>query len=253
MTNVEPITPVADKFGVLRQVVELARAKANERVRKAKEEGAFTREAYVRFLLNQYHLTNGVQRALLRVAASARLAKKRKLRDFLFKFALDEEPHFLLAESDLKALGENTAPQPLESAIWWAYFNSTLDTEPFQRLGGTCILENIGVGLGEVLKPLFATKDFLRADTTRFLRIHLHEEIPHGDQVLGVLEEAHLEERDLDELLMGARIAAVIYLRMMEWYFDSDALVRTFRPIREIPHAPLPTVTPTVSQMTSIR
>lgn len=233
MRSAEPMKAVASKFDELRNVVELARAKANERVRRAVDEGGLTRDAYVRFLLNQYHLTHGVQKALLRVAASERLSRKRKLREFLFKFALEEEPHFLLAESDLKALGEATAFPPLESAIWWAYFNSTLDSEPFQRLGGTCILENIGVGLGDVLKPMFATKDFLRTDTTRFLRIHLHEEIPHGDQVLGILEEAHLEERDLDELLLGARIAAVIYLRMMEWYFDSDVLVRTFGPTRQ--------------------
>lgn len=220
-------------FENLRGIVERARVKANERVCRAIGEVSFTREAYVRFLLNQYHLTNGMQKPLLRVAASERLSKKRKLREFLFRFALEEEPHYLLAASDLQALGEPTGFPPLESALWWAYFNSTLDNEPFQRLGGTCILENIGVGLGDVIKPLFKVNDFLRPDTTRFLRLHLHEEIPHGDQVFGILEQSHLETRDLDELILGARVAAVIYLRMLEWYFDSDPIVSAFRPMRE--------------------
>ena len=208
----------------LHTLVEWARNRTNERVREAIAAERLTREAYVRFLVNQYHLTNGVQKPLLRIASSERLVRRRQLREFLFRFALEEEPHYLLAARDLEALGSGPASRPLEASLWWAYFDSVLDTQPFQRLGGTCILENIGVGLGAAIKPLFAKLDFIRPDTTRFLMVHLHEELPHGDLVLRMIGSSKLECADMEELITGARVATTLYLRMLEWYFDGDQI-----------------------------
>ena len=64
-------------------VVELARVKSNQRLRNAAAEGTLSRRSYVRFLTSEYYLTRGVQRSLLHVVASDRLARKRKLREFL--------------------------------------------------------------------------------------------------------------------------------------------------------------------------
>lgn len=206
----------------LRDFVESARCIAFERVSRAVQENKLTRAAYVRFLANQYYLTKGVQKPLVRVAASEKLAKKRKLREFLWKFALEEESHYLLAIRDLEALGERAPACPLEASLWWAYFDTVLDSQPLQRLGATCVLENLGVGLGATIRPLFSTLDFLRPDTTRFLMLHLHEDVPHGAEVLDAIEAAELNVNDMVEVLTGARVAAVLYVRMIDWYFDGD-------------------------------
>jgi hypothetical protein len=211
---------VNNTIAQLRALVEEARHSAHRKVSDAVATGGFTRDAYVRFLSNQYHLTKGVQRPLLRIAASDRLTRRRQLREFLFKFALEEEPHYLMAQRDLEALGVKDCAKPLEAALWWAYFDSIMESQPLQRLGGTCILENIGVGLGAVIRPLFKTLDFIRPETTRFLMVHLHEEIPHGDEVLRVVDAAKLDANDYGELIVGARVAATLYLRMIDWYFD---------------------------------
>ena len=62
------------------------------------------RVVYQRYLSFQYHLTRGVQRYFMRVAASPKLARLRKLRKFFTTFANEEELHYLVAASDLKAL-----------------------------------------------------------------------------------------------------------------------------------------------------
>ena len=78
------------------------------------------------------------------------------------------------------------------AALWRAYFDSTLDSAPFQRIGCACVLENIGTGLGSIIRGLFSQVNFLRPETTRFLMLHLHEEIPHGEQILNAVREAKL-------------------------------------------------------------
>lgn len=45
---------------------------------------------------------------------------------------------------------------------------------------------------------------FLTRDNTKFLVLHQHEVLPHGNQILNVIEE-------------GARKGTVLYLRMAEW------------------------------------
>jgi hypothetical protein len=72
---------VSELIGELKALVDWARTQTNHRVCAAIAANQFTREAYVRFLSNQYHLTNGVQKPLLRVAASERLTRRRHQRE----------------------------------------------------------------------------------------------------------------------------------------------------------------------------
>lgn len=216
-------------------LVELGRRMSNARVLRAVDENRLSRDAYVRFLTNQYYLTKGVQKSLLRVVGSNRLQRKRRLREFLYRFALEEEPHYLLALSDLEELGQPVPEQPMMAAVWRAYFDSTLEDQPFQRIGCTCVLENIGSGLGPTVKSLFQKLDFLTPNTTRFLLLHLHEEVPHGEQILAALTSSKLEPRDIAELMRGARVAVVSYLRMVEWYFHSDEILALFDDWNNLP------------------
>jgi hypothetical protein len=56
----------------------------------------------------------------------------------------------------------------------------------------------------------------------------MHEELPHGDQIIAALEEIHLADQELADLVTGARQGAIMYLRMAEWALDVDPLQRAF-------------------------
>jgi len=191
--------------------------------------GGLTRERYVRFLQMQYHLTKGVQRPFLTVAAHRDLGRKRGLRKFLVQFANEEEFHFEVAGRDLKELHAEVGECPFEVAVWWRYFTPTLEERPFLRLGATCILENLGSGSPDVIERLMKRADYLSPKNTVFFRIHQHgDALPHGDQIFEALEAAGLDEQQWTDVLEGAQVATLLYLRMMHWVFYGSSTLGCF-------------------------
>ncbi len=187
--------------------------------------GGFTPDIYARFLTMQYHLTHGVQRYLMSVAAHPDLASRQSLRKFLFDFANEEELHYLIAERDLQQMGRKPGACPLDVQLWKAYYDSVVEERPFLRLGGTCVLENITVQGRAVLGKLVADSPFLTPKNTKFLVIHQHNEtLPHGDQIFEALGKAKLEPHHLQDLLEGSRIASVIFLRLIDWCLSGDEM-----------------------------
>lgn len=217
-------TEPAEVFQRIQFLIEASRQSLQNALVDCKNAGGIKKVSYVRYLSAQYYLTKDVQIPLLKVAASSRLARNRRLREFLFKFALEEEPHYAIALKDLEALGETLLPCPPDVFFWWSYFNSTIDAQPLQRLGATCILENVGTGIGDLVKDLITTSSFLKPSNSRFMLIHLHEELPHGTQIMNALRIAELDSRDTEELQRGAEIAALIFLRLTNWYFNKDEI-----------------------------
>jgi len=179
--------------------------------------GGMTRPIYIRYLSFQHHLTKGVQRHFLAIAAHPSLAGRRKFRDFLYRFALEEEPHFDIARHDLESMGESPLSCPLDVKLWWSYFDNIVPSRPFVRLGATCVLENLGAGAGTLGHQLLNEAPFLNESNTRFLQIHFHEELPHGDQILAALNAASPTEEETMDLVEGAKTGAVLYLRMARW------------------------------------
>ncbi len=115
------------------------------------------------------------------------MATKPKLREFLLAFGLEEEPHYRIALKDLENLGYELLPIPLDVKLWWKYFDSIIASRPFVRLGATCILENLGSGGRDIVKRMLHNATFINERTSRFIYIHLHEELPHGKQVVDAL------------------------------------------------------------------
>ena len=183
----------------------------------ALDSGGFTRERYVRYLSMQHHLTKGVQRHFLIAASHPSMVRKPQLRKFLIHFALEEETHYEMARRDVEALGDTLLPCPFDVRLWWAYFDSVIYERPFLRLGATCILENLGPGAGELAKALLASAPFLTRETTTFLRLHIHDDVPHGDDIVAALAGAALDDAELADVEEGARAGATLYLRMAEW------------------------------------
>ena len=190
--------------------------------------GGMSREVYVRYLSFQHHLTKGVQRHFLAIAGHPSLAGRRVLRDFLYRFALEEEPHFDIARHDLECMSTEPLPCPLDVRLWWAYFDGVVQTRPFVRLGATCVLENLGAGAGALGHRLLDETPFLNQQNTRFLQIHFHEELPHGDQVFAALRSVALSEHELLDLIEGARTGATLYIRMARWAMGLPELTNDF-------------------------
>ena len=224
MTSSIESTPSHGKLAPVLAVVERAKTVFRTKLETIQERGGLTREQYVCYLSFQYHLTKGVQRHFLKVAAHPRLAQKNLLREFLFKFGLEEEPHYKVAEVDLERMGEQPRPCPMDVSMWWAYFDQIVEHRPFVRLGATCVLENLGSGAGALGHQLLDSAPFLNKSNTRFLTIHFHELLPHGDQIISALERAPLDALDLAELVEGANVGSIAYLRMALWAMELDEL-----------------------------
>jgi hypothetical protein len=182
-----------------------------------KDGGGTTVDQYIRYLSFQYHLTRGVQRYFMAAAGHPDLARRRRLRAFLVNFANEEELHYLVAANDLHQLGLKPLPAPFDVELWHAYFERVVVERPFVRLGAATILENISNGVARPWVKRALSGPFLTRENTKFLVLHQHETLPHGEQIMEALASAGLEERHLADLEEGARKGAVLYLRMAEW------------------------------------
>jgi len=209
-------------------VIAEAQDEFRSMLERVEARGGLTLDIYVKYLSMQYHLTKGVQRHFLTVAAHPSLVGRRKLREFLFDFALEEEPHYRVAERDLAGLGRTPLECELDTALWWAYFDRVVQARPFVRLGTTAVLENLGIGAGELGHQLLRDATFLTPATTRFLEIHFHEILPHGDQILAALGNASLPDHEVEDLVEGALTGSRMYLRMAATALGDDHLSRRF-------------------------
>jgi hypothetical protein len=176
-----------------------------------------TIDQYIRYLSFQYHLTKDVQRYFLTIASHSDLARRRSLREFLYRFANEEELHYLVAANDLAKLGMRPMPMPFDVELWHSYFTDVVIDRPFVRLGAAAILENISDGPAKEWVRKALQGSFLTRENTKFLVLHQHEVLPHGNQILAAVEEGHLEPQHFADLIEGARKGTVLYLRMAEW------------------------------------
>lgn len=183
-----------------------------------------TVDQYIRYLSFQYHLTKDVQRYFLAIAAHTDLSRRRKLREFLVDFANEEELHYLVAASDLDKLGLRPMAMPFDVELWHTYFTKVVVDRPFVRLGAAAVLENISDGAAKEWVKKALQGPFLNRDNTKFLVLHQHEVLPHGDQILAAIEDANLEANHFADLAEGARKGTVLYLRMAEWALRPDTL-----------------------------
>ncbi|GAB4229306.1 MAG: hypothetical protein Kow00121_58220 [Elainellaceae cyanobacterium] len=206
-------------------IVEQAQSILRHRLEATEAAGGLKLEQYVRYLSMQFHLTRDVQRHFFAIASHSSLATKPKLREFLVSFGIEEELHYRIALKDLENLGQKPLPMPLDVKLWWNYFDSVIAVRPLVRLGATCILENLGSGGSDVVKRLLKNAPYINDRTARFITIHLHEELPHGEQVIEVLKRADLDFDQLSDLEEGANTGAILYLRMLDWVLMTDPLI----------------------------
>ena len=207
----------------LHHVIEEAGAIFRERLSFVADHGGLPRESYVRYLQMQYHLTKEVQRYFLAAAAHPSMSGKREFREFLFSFALEEEPHFGVAQSDLSNLGEIVGESPLDVRLWHAYFSGVVQSSPYRRLGAAAVLETIGTLASDVIKSLLRNAAYLNESNTRFVVIHMHEALPHGAQFLLELSNSRPSDKEVEDIVAGAIDGGALYLRMAGWALGLDS------------------------------
>jgi hypothetical protein len=221
-TRRETLAPVLE-------IVEQAKAAFHAMlVRFGNTNAGLTVETYHRYLSMQYHLTRLVQRHFFAAAGHHSLMDRKKLRDFLVNFANEEEPHYLIAQNDLRKLSLEPLPCPLDVALWQDYFLTRVADRPFHRLGATCVLENLGAGAGETGRLMLNNAPFLTVENTRFLDIHFHEVLPHGDQIIAALTSVALTPEEIEDARRGAIVGSIFYLRLAQWVFKTDPILGLF-------------------------
>jgi hypothetical protein len=124
---------------------------------------------------------------------------------------------------DLENLDTKPGPMPEAVAQWWSTFEPFLFDQPLVRLGATVILENITKGSSELLDLVLSRSSFLNQKNTKFLQIHRHEELPHGDQILDALKQAKLSHDEWADVGHGAKMASDFYESFLTWVLQNKA------------------------------
>jgi hypothetical protein len=107
---------------------------------------------------------------------------------------------------------------PFVVELWWGYQKAILTTKPLERLGATAILENIGNFAAPVIKELMTEADFITKKNSSFTQVHMHEELPHGDQILDALANENFSELHQTQILEGATRATWLYANtIFDW------------------------------------
>lgn len=177
----------------------------------------FTIDQYTRYLQMQYHLVKDVQKQFYQIASHPNIFPKNGFRNFLIEFGTEEGPHFRMAERDLKNLDYGIGESPLDVKLWWCYFDKVVQEKPLMRLGGTCILENIGSAVGDLVDAAISKTPFLNKGNTTFLVLHKHEVVNHGDLILDELEKANLSDDELVDVRGGLDECRPMVLRIFHW------------------------------------
>ncbi|KPM47891.1 iron-containing redox enzyme family protein [Jiulongibacter sediminis] len=194
-----------------------------EKLKKNFSETGLKPEQYIRYLQMQYHLTKGVQDTFMAIASHSETRAYKKLRKFLINFAFEEEMHYKLAEKDLKNTGAGTGDIPFPVELWWAYQRQAVIEKPMERLGATAVLENVGNFAAPIIKDLLGSADFIHKRNTTFTQVHMHEELPHGDQILDALGAENFSEVHQAQLLSGAEKATWLYAStIFDWIIKGE-------------------------------
>ncbi|MBS0367471.1 MAG: hypothetical protein JSR67_16775 [Proteobacteria bacterium] len=195
-------------------------------MREALEESlgqtVITKDAYIQYLSDQAYMVHDVCRQMLGVAAHKTMLRRPRLRKFLIDFGLEEETHHRVAEADIRHLGGELQPPSLDAKLWFMYFASLVRDEPFRRIGASIVLENSGKEIGPLVQRIFAKATFLNDSSTRFVRAHLHDDVPHGDQLLEALGASKWTADELRQLTSGIEDAGILLARLIRSTFGSN-------------------------------
>ena len=92
-----------------------------------------------------------------------------------------------------------------------------------ERLGATAVLENIGNYASPQIKQMLSNTNFINHSNTSFIQVHMHEELPHGDQILEALSQENFSDKHMSQLVEGARRARWLYSStIFDWILNGE-------------------------------
>jgi len=163
-------------------------------------------EGYCSFLSAMYHYTRGTGE---KARVAGRNCPHGEIRRFFEHMEREEEAHYLLAQSDLNALGYDVHPdKPAAVEAFDRYWASIRPEHYRAYVGALVVFENIARHLGPDIAELLRRLRLPRTQS-RWLRAHARADEQHGRQALAIAER-HMHD-DPRSLLQGAQRACELW------------------------------------------
>lgn len=182
--------------------------------------GKMTREQYIAYLRETFHLVKHTSKALAMVGA--RLAHhRRELRGWFFHQSVDEHNHDLFCIDDLRALGEDPDKilagrmgQGTWGLVAHIYFLAAFDN-PAAILGVASATEGLGADVGAKYEVIIREKYGYPMDTTTFLRSHGISDQKHVADAIRAINNFVESDEELDDLIHARDMTLKYYGEML--------------------------------------
>lgn len=183
--------------------------------------GQITRNHYIAYLKETYHLVRHTSRALALVGA--RLPDhRRELRGWFFHQSVDEHNHDLFCINDLKALGED--PDVILDGMMmpgaWGmvtqiYYMAAFGN-PAATLGVAMATEGLGADLATRFAELLERQYGYPLEATSFLRSHGISDEKHIQEARRAVNTMVEGQRELEEIIFAREMTLKYYGQLFE-------------------------------------
>ncbi len=190
--------------------------------------GALTRDHYIAYLRETFHLVRHTSRALA-LAASRVDDEQRSLRAWLLEQAHEEHGHELFCIKDLRNLGvptdELAASQPGPGAWSMVTQNYFLATHghPAGILGVASATEQMGAELAGALSMVVNSRLDIDSNALTFLRSHSSFDVRHLQEVEKAIDEHGCDESVRQRIVLARRYTFRHYGQMFKDVAESSA------------------------------
>jgi pyrroloquinoline quinone (PQQ) biosynthesis protein C len=190
--------------------------------------GKMTRNHYITYLKETYHLVKHTSRALAQVGA--RLPDhRRELRTWFFTQSLDENNHDLFCVNDLRALGEDPdrilADGMMMPGAWGMvtqiYYMAGYGN-PAATLGVATATEGLGADLATHFATVIERTYGIPADATTFLRSHGISDESHIEEARRAVNTMVEDEAEYRQIVFARKMTLKYYGRLFEDVLSVD-------------------------------
>ena len=194
----------------------------------ALQSGELTREAYLAYLRETFHLVRHTTSIAAR-AASQLPDEQRGLRGWLLEQAIEEHNHDLLCITDIEALGEQPrkylSAHPRRGAwglITQCYY--VAEHNPVALLGYFLTTEGIGASYAAKYADLLTSSLYgYKSNQVTFLRAHGGFDVKHVEEVQKFMDALDADESVRDAILAVRRFSIMYYAQMLRDSLDGIA------------------------------
>lgn len=189
--------------------------------------GLMTKQHYIAYLKETYHLVRHTSKALAMVGAHLP-DERRALRGWFFHQSVDEHNHDLFCVEDLKAIDEDPdiiLDGQMMAGAWGMvtqnYYMACYGN-PAAILGVATATEGLGADLASKFADLIEQKYDYPREATSFLRSHGISDQGHIEEAMNALNNLVEDERELEEIIFARRMTLKFYGQMFEDVLSVD-------------------------------